>query len=191
MWLLYLTQPYGDTMCLGNQVTPWMSPHIKWELNSVRSDAENENGLFHQEGLPGHLRASHMHLVGLGCRTHYRQLNLDTAFNQTQEEASIPALQAAVAKGWPPYQPAAAHRALDSGVLPNHCWQSWPPGPKAPERIISLMCYSKWITNNGAGPVTSKVLSPSTRSPTTGKTIAEHKNLVFPNSVFFPQIKTP
>lgn len=44
--------------------------------------------------------------------------------DRAEGEASIPAPPAAVAEGWPPRHPAAAHVALDSGALPNRCWQS-------------------------------------------------------------------
>ena len=120
MWLLCPTPPYG--------------PDAMWHLDDVRSEF-NQVLCWKWKRAIAPRRAdqarSHMRSVGLGCRVHYCQLNLEICFNQTKGwEASIPAALAAAAEGQPPCHPAAAHVALCSKVLPNYCWQSRPPGPQ-------------------------------------------------------------
>lgn len=115
-----------------------------WAQSGLTWTTEMHGGT--RNGSLGICEHSRIHSVGLGCWIQGCRLNLDTCFNQTKEEASIPALS----------PPAVAHVVLGSEVLPNHCWQSDHLDHRAKECIISHMCYSKWITNNVAGLLLSK-----------------------------------
>lgn len=142
-----------------------------------------------KKGSLGIWEHSHVDSVGLGRRTHYCQLKLDICFNQTKGGASIPAASAAAAEGQPPptQQP-------PTWLSAQKCFQIIAGRadhlhPRARECIISLMCWSKWVTNNVAGFVIPKCFLQHSEPYHSVKILQSTKDFIFPNNISFSQIK--